>query len=157
MGNNSRKLLVALVSLLALASTAFGQTGSKKSSAALNTEVNVFWPDNTQGQITPFNARQTLLDIIASYANISGGTTLTPPVVIGTTNAARLLNLGSNFVAAQPAEFNINDNQAPADSRFCYFGFNVTNGVNGGAILSTCGTDSNPVNWAAASLSVEKT
>lgn len=59
---------------LALAcSGAAAQTGSAKGTAALNTEVNAFWPDNTTGVITPFNARQTLLDIVASYFNNAAG------------------------------------------------------------------------------------
>lgn len=57
--------------LMLLCSPAFGQTGSSKSVSTLNTEVNTLWPDNTTGLITPFNARQTLLDIIASYPNLN--------------------------------------------------------------------------------------
>jgi hypothetical protein len=53
--------------------SAHAQTGSAKSPAALTTEVNTLWPNNTTGQITPTNARQTLLDIIESYVGLLVG------------------------------------------------------------------------------------
>jgi hypothetical protein len=56
--------------LLVLCQSALAQTGTVKSPTVLSAETNTFWPDNTVGAITPFNARQTLLDIIASYANL---------------------------------------------------------------------------------------
>ncbi len=65
------KVLSTILALLLLASPALAQTGSSKSPTALTTETNTLWPDNNAGQITPFNARQTLLDIIASYANLN--------------------------------------------------------------------------------------
>lgn len=46
-------------------------TGSSKSVAALVSEVNTTWPDNTTGLVTPAVARQTLLDMIASTGNIA--------------------------------------------------------------------------------------
>jgi hypothetical protein len=67
------RFLIAL--LCFLATPALAQTGSAKTPTALNTETNTLWPDNTTGSITPFDARQTLLDIIASYANFSTGGT----------------------------------------------------------------------------------
>ena len=60
---------------LMIAPPSFAQTGSAKSSTVLNSEVNSLWPDQNVGAITPFSARQTLLDIIASYPNLSGGVT----------------------------------------------------------------------------------
>jgi hypothetical protein len=42
------------------------QTGSAKTPTQLNNEVNTLFPDQNQGAITPFDARQTLLDLIAS-------------------------------------------------------------------------------------------
>lgn len=66
-----RKLILALSAAILACAPAQAQTGSAKTPAALNTEVNSFWQDNSIGGITPFNSRQTLLDIIASYANIS--------------------------------------------------------------------------------------
>lgn len=61
------KKTAAIVSVMfAIAATAHAQTGSVKTAAQLNAEVNQLWPDQTQGTITPFGARQTLLDVIAS-------------------------------------------------------------------------------------------
>jgi hypothetical protein len=105
---------------------------------------------NSDGTLTITPTTGAIVASIAlGHANI-----WTAPQTINTAAATRSLNVGSNFVAAQPAEFNINDNQAPADARFCYLGVNVPLQTNAGFILATCGTDSNPVNWNAASLSV---
>lgn len=49
--------------------TAAAQTGSNKSPADLNTEVFGLLPDNATHLITPFAARQMLLDVIASFTN----------------------------------------------------------------------------------------
>lgn len=51
---------------------AFAQTGSSKSTTALSQEINVAFPDNTRGMITPAAARQVTQDIIASYSNSPG-------------------------------------------------------------------------------------
>ncbi len=96
-----KKLLVLLFCLLA--SPALAQTGSAKSAATLNTEVNTLWPDNTSGTITPFNARQTLLDLVASYFNTAGLTptgtgnpvlatspTIASPTLSGTTTVTQI-------------------------------------------------------------------
>jgi len=80
------KLLLILV-LLALPVSAQAQTGSIKSAATIATEVNVLWPNNTTGLITPTNARQTLLDMISSaiFGPSSGVvTSLDIPVFSGT-------------------------------------------------------------------------
>lgn len=69
---NVRRYLLPLLALELLsgaASLAVAQTGSGKTPTQLNSEINLLWPDNTTRSITPFNARQTLLDIVASYAN----------------------------------------------------------------------------------------
>lgn len=59
-----------------IAGSALAQTGSNKTPADLNTEVFSLFPDNTIHLITPYNARQMLLDVIASFTNsgTSGGT-----------------------------------------------------------------------------------
>lgn len=72
------RLFASLALVAALVSPAWSQTGSVKTQAALNTETNTLWPDNTVGQITPFNARQTLLDVIATsfaFPNIANNYT----------------------------------------------------------------------------------
>lgn len=59
-----------------LMGSAWAQTGSNKTPAQLNAEVFSLFPDNSIHLITPYNARQTLLDMIASFTNggTSGGT-----------------------------------------------------------------------------------
>jgi Pectate lyase superfamily protein len=71
---NMRKILAIVLSMMLGVTPALAQTGSGKTPAALATETNVLWPDNTVGLITPYNARQTLLDIIASYISNTPGT-----------------------------------------------------------------------------------
>lgn len=68
------RISLALVALLFWVGGAFAQTGTPKTTTALNAEVNALFPDNTGGLITPFDGRQTLLDIIASggSAMVSG-------------------------------------------------------------------------------------
>lgn len=58
--------LLALSAALFLSGAAIAQVGSVKTPTTLNTEVNVNWPDNLLGLITPAIARQMLLDMIAS-------------------------------------------------------------------------------------------
>lgn len=67
-----RKLILTLSAAFLACAPAHAQTGSAKTPAALNTEVNTLWPDNCVGCITPSNSRQTLLDIIASYTSSIG-------------------------------------------------------------------------------------
>ncbi len=61
-----RHIFGAFLALTWLAHPALAQTGSAKIPSVLNAEINSLWPDNTAGAITPFNARQTLLDVVAS-------------------------------------------------------------------------------------------
>lgn len=63
------KILAFLLCLLA--GPAFSQTGSVKTPTALNTQVNTLLADNTANQITAFDFRQNLLDVIASYAPLA--------------------------------------------------------------------------------------
>lgn len=74
-----RKLIIALSAAFLACAPAHAQTGSVKTPAALATETNALWPDNCAGCITPFNSRQTLLDIISSYGGVvpSGATATT--------------------------------------------------------------------------------
>ena len=60
-----KKLLSALLVALCFAAPAYAQ----KTKAALTTEVNTNWPDNTAGSITPALLRSTALDIVASYVD----------------------------------------------------------------------------------------
>jgi len=61
-----RAILAAL--LLLVSSQAFPQSGSVKSQFQLNNEINSLFPDQTTGAITPYVARQTFLDMVASSA-----------------------------------------------------------------------------------------
>ena len=60
------KYVLAVFFLLATSIGAAPQTGSQKSAAQLNSEINSLFPDNTSGLITPFSLRQTTLDMVAS-------------------------------------------------------------------------------------------
>lgn len=83
-----KRLLSVFVALLLSAHLAAAQTGTPQSPASLNNEVNTLFADNTIGSITPANARQTFLDMIASWTGFpnvftvpqtfsAGGTALT--------------------------------------------------------------------------------
>ena len=61
-----RILQIALLALFALTAFAHAQTGSGKSPAQLNAEINADCPDNIIGLCTPFIYRRDLLDIVAS-------------------------------------------------------------------------------------------
>lgn len=63
-----KKLLAALACLLAFSAPSYAQ----QSKAALVSEVNVNWPDNTTGLITPALLRSTVIDIINSYLDRFG-------------------------------------------------------------------------------------
>jgi len=68
----ARRILAAAALLCALALPAYAQ----KTKAALTTEINTNWADNTTGAITPSVLRSTVLDIINSYYDLNGGTSL---------------------------------------------------------------------------------
>jgi hypothetical protein len=69
---------LAALALIALAtSVASAQSGSSKSTSALNAEVGSLVPDNTSGAITPFDVRQVFVDVIASYPNLVSGAPVT--------------------------------------------------------------------------------
>lgn len=74
------KLLCSVAALALMPIAAQAQTGSAKTTAALNTEINGQFPDNTTGLITPAILRQVTLDMVASMAN-----PLTLPVILGPT------------------------------------------------------------------------
>jgi hypothetical protein len=81
-----RCIAAAAAILAASCSLAYGQTGTTKVPSVLNAEVNSLFPDQNAGQITPFNARQTLLDLVASSANLAttGSQTFSGGIVSGT-------------------------------------------------------------------------
>ncbi len=62
--------LLSSVAVLLSVTAAFAQTGSPKTTGALNTEINSNFPDNTTGAITPAIARQTTLDMVFSAGNL---------------------------------------------------------------------------------------
>lgn len=64
---------VIAASVVVLSSySALAQTGSIKTQSQLDSEVNAFFADQLAGQITPFDQRQTLLDMIASSGTPTG-------------------------------------------------------------------------------------
>lgn len=60
-----KKILAAVLLLVLSAIPALAQ----QSKAALNTEINTNWPNNTSGAITPALLRSTVSDIVASYVD----------------------------------------------------------------------------------------
>jgi hypothetical protein len=66
------RLFAALI-LLCLAAM---PVQAQKTKAALTTEINTNWPDNTSGAITPAILRSTILDIVNSYFDLNGATSL---------------------------------------------------------------------------------
>jgi hypothetical protein len=60
------RFAILFLSLLLFSSPLLAQTGSNKTATQLNAEINALWPDNSSGLITPYNSRQTLLDMVAS-------------------------------------------------------------------------------------------
>ena len=73
-----RNIIIVLALLLAC-NSALAQTGSQKSAAALNVEVNALLPTNGQNEINAYSLRQIELDIIASTLGVGG-----LPLVVGT-------------------------------------------------------------------------
>lgn len=67
----SRRILAA-VALLCAVTPAYAQ----KTKSALTTEINTNWPDQTVGQITPALLRSTVIDIVNSYYDLGGVTSL---------------------------------------------------------------------------------
>lgn len=61
-----RRILAALSMLCVFFSPAQAQTGSQKTPAQLNAEINSLFPDQNHGAITPFNLRLVTLDQVAS-------------------------------------------------------------------------------------------
>lgn len=49
---------------------------AQKTKAALITEIGTNWPDNTSGGITPALLRSTVIDIVNSYIDANGGSSL---------------------------------------------------------------------------------
>lgn len=67
----SRRILAAVI-LLCVITPAHAQ----KTKAALTTEINTNWPDNAVGTITPALLRSTVIDIVNSYFDLNGNTSL---------------------------------------------------------------------------------
>ena len=86
---------IAAVALLCAITSAHAQTGSPKTSAQLNTEINTLFPDQVTGQITPFDLRQVTLDQVAS--SVLGTVTLTGPVTGSGINTIATI-IGSGMV-----------------------------------------------------------
>jgi hypothetical protein len=97
-----KTIIAALAVTLALSAPVCAQTGSSKTVTALNNEVNSLFPDQNTGAITPFDARQTFLDIIASSANLNGTVFLGNTAFINTYLPGFLDPGVANITAAAP-------------------------------------------------------
>jgi hypothetical protein len=106
---NLMRALIGCALLLHVMSHASAQTGSAKTPAALNTEVNTLLPDQGSGAITPFNMRQIQLDVIASYPNSSS-----PGSITGAQIAAGTVT-NSNLAGMTTATVKCGVASAPAD------------------------------------------
>lgn len=84
------KCIAAIAIIVASISGALAQTGAPKNNTVLTQEIDQLFPDNITQQIIPFNARQTLLDILASGGG--GGT------ISGTACNSTQLNTFQQFV-----------------------------------------------------------
>lgn len=65
-----------IIATIALLCTGALPAHAQKTKAALTTEINTNWPDNSAGAITPALLRSTVLDAVNSYFDLNGGTSL---------------------------------------------------------------------------------
>jgi len=72
-----KRIMIALALLALGVAPALAQTGTPKSKAALQTEINTNLPDNTTGLITPAILRTTVSDMLASWQQYSSVNTQT--------------------------------------------------------------------------------
>lgn len=124
-----RKILAALLWLSLIA-----PAHAQQSKAALDTEIDTNWPNNTSGAITPALLRSTVKDIVASYVDwltcTAQGSTLywnssgTPSCLApGTTGQF----LKTNGAGADPAwaTFSLTASQLTMTSNFRFIGNNA--------------------------------
>jgi hypothetical protein len=67
----ARRILAAVALLCAII-----PAHAQKTKSVLTTEINTNWPDNSSGSITPAILRSTVLDIVNSYYDLNGGSSL---------------------------------------------------------------------------------
>jgi hypothetical protein len=138
--SKTSRIAICLAALLATIASVRAQTGSAKSPSVLAAEVNSLWPDQNTGAITPFNARQTLLDIIASYNSVVGIVTVTGIVI---NPAANTTNQGVVVTQSSPAS-------GTPTGPLAYNAINVANNVG----PTTAGTTNGLLNASTRGLSV---
>jgi hypothetical protein len=102
----TRKIIISFIAIL-LSASASAQTGTPKTPTQLNAEIFALFPDNSIHLITPFNARQTLLDLVASFTN--GGTS-------GGTVVQAFNSTGSPLVQGAPVYISGSGSVAPAQA-----------------------------------------
>lgn len=140
---------VVLLALLLSVGAGHAQTGSPQTPTSLNNEVNTLFADNTIGAITPFNARQMYLDMVASAGNtlaanswtlpqtFNGGIAGSGPVgMINTTTPASFTTPAYSFIDLGIVGFNFADasthfsatitGSSPATGTGSYTGLAVT-------------------------------
>lgn len=69
--------LRTIVVAVALFCAVIAPAQAQKTKTVLTTEIDTNWPDNVVGAITPALLRSTVLDILNSYYDLNGGTSLT--------------------------------------------------------------------------------
>jgi hypothetical protein len=125
-----RKILAALLLLLG----SIGAAHAQQSKAALDTEIDTNWPNNTSGAITPALLRSTVKDIVASYVDwltcTAQGSTLywnstgTPSCLAPGTSGQFLK---TNGAGADPAwaTFSLTASQLTMENNFRFIGNNA--------------------------------
>lgn len=127
-----RKILLALAGLLVLSAPAEAQ----KTKAAITTEINSLFADNTSGQITPAKLRTVTTDIVNSYVDWLTCTS-TGGVVFWSSGTPTCLSAG---VAGQILQTN-GSSLAPSwvDATTAIGILPVTNGGTGTALVASNG------------------
>lgn len=76
--------IIGLAAALLAPWVSYAQTGSPQSKAALTSEINSNFPNNTTGAITPSALRQVTLDMVQSFNQATATTFASLSAVTGT-------------------------------------------------------------------------
>lgn len=94
------RISLAILALIASCLCAQAQTGAAQTPTYLNNEVNTLFANNTSGAITPEQARQTFLDMIASTCNTAVSTCAQGSINITGTPSVNFVPIATSATAA---------------------------------------------------------